>query len=114
VDCTTNTVTEPRQALVDQLTRSWVRATPGRLESMRWDPAGGVLSARGSGARRGARLVAFWPSRLHGVPRATGAGLKKLRTRPAWGGRYVLATAAGGDWSLEVAPGGLGGRPGAR
>ncbi len=104
VDCTTNTVVGPRQALVDQLSRGWVRAAPGRLEAIEWEATAGTLAARGTGARPGARLVAFWPSRLHGAPRLAGVGLQALRTRPAWGGRYVVARATGGDWSLSVAP----------
>jgi endoglycosylceramidase len=104
VDCTTNTVTGPRQALVDQLTRGWVRAAPGRLAATAWDPTTGVLTASGSAARQGTRLVAFWPARLHGAPRLEGAGLRRLRTRAAWGGLYVLGNATGGAWSLVVRP----------
>ena len=97
VDCTTNTVTGPRQALVDQLTRGWVRAAPGRLAATAWDPTTGLLTASGGGARKGTRLVAFWPARLHGAPRLEGTGLRRLRTRAAWGGLYVLGNAIGGD-----------------
>jgi len=111
VDCTTNTVTGPRQPLVDQLTRGWVRAAPGRLGAMRWDPAAGVLTAGGRGAAKNAELVAYWPARLHGTPRLEGVGLRRLRTRPAWGGLSVLARATGGDWTLRVAPAGGAGSP---
>lgn len=104
VDCTTNTVTGPRQPLVDQLTRGWVRAAPGRLHATQWEPGAGVLTASGTGAARKAQVVAYWPARLHGVPRIEGTGLRRLRTRPAWGGLYVLGTASGGDWTLRVTP----------
>jgi hypothetical protein len=63
-----------------------------------------VLSAGGSGARAGVELVAYWPARLHGAPRLEGTGLRRLRTRPAWGGLYVVASATGGDWTLRVSP----------
>ena len=112
VDCTTNAVTGPRQPLVDQLTRGWVRAAPGRLGATRWNPDAGVLSANGSGARAGVDLVAYWPARLHGTPRLQGSGLRRLRTRPAWGGLYVLARATGGDWTLRVEPAGGAASPG--
>ncbi len=41
LDCTTNTVTGPRQALLDQLDRAYVRAAPGRLAATTYDPATG-------------------------------------------------------------------------
>ena len=104
VDCTTNTVTGPRQALVDQLDARFVRAAPGRLGTTAWDPTAGRLTATGADASERTQLVAYWPARLHGTPRILGTGLRHLRTRPAWGGVYVLATATGGAWSLTVEP----------
>jgi endoglycosylceramidase len=104
VDCTTNTVTGVRQPLVDQLTRGWVRAAPGRLASTAWDPDAGVLVASGTGARRKQQLVVYWPARLHGAPAdVTVTGLRRVRVRPAWGGSFVLASATGGDWSIRAA-----------
>lgn len=103
VDCTTNTVTGVRQPLVDQLTRGWVRAAPGRLVATTWDPDAATLVAAGAGARRKQQLVAYWPARLHGAPRITATGLRRVRTRPAWGGTFILAGASGGDWTLRVA-----------
>lgn len=102
VDCTTNTVTGVRQPLVDQLTRGWVRAAPGRLASMAWDPASGVLVASGTGARRKQQLVIYWPARLHGTPEVTVTGLRQVRMRPAWGGTFILAGATGGAWSVRA------------
>jgi endoglycosylceramidase len=102
VDCPTNTVSGGRQPLIDELTRGWVRAAPGRITAMTWDASRGVLRAQGNDAAPRSKLVAFWPSRLHGSPRATGAGLERIRTQPAWGGTYIVARANGGEWSLVV------------
>lgn len=106
VDCRSNTVAGARWPLLDQLTRGWVRAAPGRLTAMRWEPATGVLVASGRDARRRQRLVAYWPARLHGVPAVARArGLRRLRTRPAWGGAFVTAAADGGGWELRLEAG---------
>jgi endoglycosylceramidase len=110
-DCTTNAVTGPRQDLVDQLTRGFVRAAPGRLGTTAWDPAAGRLTANGADAPQRTQLVAYWPARLQGAPRILGTGLRHIRTRPAWGGVYVVATATGGAWSLIVEPESGGGSP---
>jgi endoglycosylceramidase len=106
VDCTTNTVTGVRQPLVDQLTRGWVRAAPGRLAATTWDPATGVLVASGAAARRKQQLVIYWPARLHGTPEVTVTGLRQVRMRPAWGGTFILAGATGGDWSVRASSAG--------
>ena len=58
LDCATNVVHGPRQALVDQLTRAYVRAAPGRLVGTTYDPATGAFTAAGEVAPRGARVVA--------------------------------------------------------
>jgi endoglycosylceramidase len=105
LDCATNTLRGRRQALVDQLTRAYVRAAPGRLERTAYDPADGRFEAAGSGAAEGAELVAYYPARLHGEPSLAGSGLRRLRLRPAHeGGAYVLATASGGDWWIAATP----------
>lgn len=103
VDCTSNQVTGGRWPLVDQLTRGWVRAAPGHLVAMRWDPVQGVLSASGGSARRGQEMVAYWPALRYGSPAVTQVeGLRRVRVRPAWGGAFVVARARGGDWALRV------------
>jgi len=105
VDCATNTVRGPRQALVDRLTRAYVRGAPGRLVETAYDPATGAFSAAGAEAPRGVRLVAFWPARLHGVPALAGTGLRRLRTRALRGGGvYVVGETLGGAWSVSVSP----------
>ncbi|MCI3949978.1 MAG: hypothetical protein K0R11_1912 [Acidimicrobiales bacterium] len=104
VDCRTNAVSGVRQALVDQLSRGYVRAAPGRLVRTSWAPAARRLRAAGAAADRGVELVAFSP-----VPRdelrARATGLRHLRLRRApGGGTFVTARAGGGHWSLRVAP----------
>ena len=107
VDCTTNTVTGVRQDLVDQLTRAYVRAAPGRLLETTFDPDTGALIARGDEAPAGVELLAFYPSRRLGsvaVCAAT-AGLAPVRqVATAAGDTYVAATATGGSWTLALAP----------
>ncbi len=104
VDCRTNAVTGPRQALVDQLSRGYVRAAPGRLVRTSWDPTTGRLRAAGAGAGHGVELVAFAPVPRHRL-RAHATGLRHVRLRAApGGGTFVTARAAGGDWSLRVTP----------
>ena len=103
VDCTTNAVHGPRQPLVDQLTRAYVRAAPGRLDATTYDPATGAFQAAGSDAPRGAQLVAYYPARLHGEPAIASTGLRRLRVRAAaGGGTYLVGRAAGGAWSLTA------------
>jgi endoglycosylceramidase len=103
VDCATNAVTGVRQDLVDQLTRGWVRAAPGKLVELRYDPDTGLLTARGTDAPVDARLVAFYPASRHGSPTIHGEGLLQAETLPAGGGNaYITARAIGGEWRLEV------------
>jgi endoglycosylceramidase len=105
LDCATNTLRGPRQALVDQLTRAYVRAAPGRLDVTFYDPADGAFHAAGSGAPAGVDLVAYYPTRLHGRPTLAATGLRRLRIRPAGeGGSYLLAETTGGAWSLVATP----------
>jgi hypothetical protein len=90
--------------LVDQLSRGAVRAAPGRLVRTSWDPVSGRLRAAGARARHGVELVAFSPLPRHEL-RARATGLRHLRLRRApGGGTFVTARAAGGHWSLRVAP----------
>ncbi len=107
VDCTSNTVVGARQVLIDQLTRAFVRAAPGNLQQMSFDPDTGALQASGSGAPAGARLVAFYPASLHPAARASGTGLDGIAEETAPGANiYLTATASGGDWTLRVEPSG--------
>jgi endoglycosylceramidase len=103
VDCATNDVTGVRQALVDQLTRGWIRAAPGRLDALDYDPDSGRLTASGSNAPAGAQLLAFYPTSLKGSPTVESQGLDQMQHLSAPGGNiYVNARASGGNWTLEL------------
>ena len=102
VDCTTNTVTGVRQDLVDQLTRTYVRAAPGRLVSLAAGPLG-VVTAAGTDAPAGSQLLVFLPSPADAVVTSSGLTDARLAFRPDSGG-YFVARAVGGAWSLDVAP----------
>jgi endoglycosylceramidase len=103
VDCTTNTITGLRTALVAALTRAYVRAAPGRLLDTQYDPATGAFSAHGADAASGTPLLAFYPASLHGTPALTSSGLDDLQMLPAPGANlYVVGRAAGGAWMLQT------------
>lgn len=100
VDCATNEVLGVRQDLVDDLSRGYVRAAPGRLEATRYEPASGQLDAYGFEATAGNTLLAFVPYPAADV---SGAGLDELSVVQGPGNTsYITATASGGDWSLSV------------
>jgi endoglycosylceramidase len=106
VDCATNEVTGVRRALVEQLTRAYVRAAPGTLLETRYDPASGEFTARAGAAPAGARLLAFYPASVHGDPALDSDGLTDVASLPAPGGNvYLTARAAGGDWALTAVAG---------
>jgi hypothetical protein len=103
VDCTTNTITGPRTALVGQLTRAYVRAAPG-LSSTHYDPASGAFAASGNAAQPSIPLIAFYPAAQHGSPSPTSSGLDGVRVVQAPGGNvYVAGESRGGPWSISVA-----------
>jgi endoglycosylceramidase len=103
VDCRTGTVHGQRTALVDELTRGYVRAAPGRLVETSYEPATGALHASGANAGRGVTLVAWYPRRVPADAVHT-TGLRAVSVRPAGanGGVSVTATATGGTWSVDI------------
>jgi endoglycosylceramidase len=104
LDCTTNRVVGPRQALLDQLDRAYVRAAPGRLGTTSVDPATGELHASGDHARVGTALVAWYPSapsRIH-VTGSTGLRFVRVASSGTDGGSYVTGVASGPAWSVRV------------
>jgi endoglycosylceramidase len=104
VDCTTNQVVGTRDDLVEQLTRAYVRAAPGRLETSIDDPATGSFTASGT-ANGPADFVAFYPAARRGSPRLTAEGLADARAIPAPGGNaYLTGRSSGGAWSLTAEP----------
>jgi endoglycosylceramidase len=100
VRCIDNRVRGPRSALLRDLARGWVRAAPGRLTALAWDPGRRVLSARGVARRPAGPLLAFFPDR----PRVILArGLRAVRVlRGPAGAAYVSARPRGGPWRLRV------------
>lgn len=105
VDCRTNEILGVRTPLRDQLTRAYVRAAPGRLTAMHYDPSTGVATASGVDAPRGRELLAYYPASLHGAPRLSGEGLDRLRATEAPGGNvYVAARTTAASWSLRIEP----------
>jgi hypothetical protein len=72
---------------------------------MRWDDSAGRLTARGRAAEPEVELLPFYLQSRFGELVADTAGLTDLRVLQAPGGNaYVLARAAGGEWSLVLAP----------
>jgi len=113
VDCETNEVSGMRQDLFDQLTRAYVRAAPGQLIEAAYshdDKDGadaGSFRARGESAPVGSLLVVFYPVSRHGTATTASTGLDGVEILPAAGGNaYILGTAVGGDWSIEISAAG--------
>jgi endoglycosylceramidase len=105
LDCTTNRVVGPRQALLDQLDRAYVRAAPGRLLATTHDPATGELRASGDHARAGTELVAWYPSAPGKIRTTESTGLRFVHVSPSGtdGGSYVTGVATRAAWSIRVA-----------
>jgi len=103
VDCTTNTVVGLRGDLVDQLTRPLLRAAPGRVDALEYDPATGRFAATGVADGSEEELVLFYPAAKHVAPVATTTGLGEIAERAAPGGGVYISTAPlGGAWTLQV------------
>jgi endoglycosylceramidase len=105
VDCARNEVMGPRADLVAALQRPLLRAAPGPIDAVAWDPATGRLTASGHEALRGQSFFAYWPARLGGRPRIEAQGLRGVHLVAAPGGhRFVAGWARGGEWSLAIEP----------
>ena len=103
VDCRTNTVVGPRTALLEQLTRAYVRASPGRLVASAYDPGSGLFTASGRDAPERARLEAWYPTQLGSPETIAYAGLRAVRVRITRdGGAVISATTTGGAWHLVL------------
>jgi endoglycosylceramidase len=104
LDCTTNRVVGPRQELLDQLDRAYVRAAPGRLVTTAYDIVSGELRASGDHAEPGTVLVAWYPERPGriGVPSRTGLLLVHVSSSGSDGGSYITGIATRPSWSLKV------------
>jgi len=105
VDCRTNAILGERTDLVDDLTRGYLRAAPGRIGQATYDDRTGEFAASGEAAPRGAELVAFYPAAKHGAPAIEATGLSDVRTESAPGGQGLLVgRALGGVWSIVARP----------
>jgi endoglycosylceramidase len=103
VDCTSNAVTGMREDLVDQLTRAYVRAAPGRISELSYDPETGAFHVAGSEAPLGAEVVVFYPSAKHSPGVLAAEGLTAPAMHPAPGGHiYVVARTTASQWSLGI------------
>jgi endoglycosylceramidase len=91
--------------LVQQLTRAYVRAAPGRLDTSLYDPESGAFSATGGDAIAGQELFIFYPSTQHTIADVTGDGLDTIEIQPAAGGNsFIVAVTKDGAWSITVTP----------
>jgi len=105
VDCTDNSVNGLRHDLVRQLTRPALRAAPGRIDSIEYNPESGSFSASGIGAT-GGQLLIFYPASKHGQPEVNNSnGLTEIREQAGPGSNlYLIAEAIDSTWSLEISP----------
>jgi len=101
VDCATDAIRGMRAPLAGKLTRGLLRAAPGRLASLAFDPVTRVLAASGGAAARSS-FVAFLPAAAGDVPRLEGGGLDVFAWKPAPGGFYVSGYVRPGSWSLAL------------
>ena len=107
LDCRTNRITGPRRRLIADLAVAYARAAPGRVRRERYRPGSGRYRVTAGGARRGARLVVFYPLWKHGGSclRVRAGGLTRLEVRGrAGGGLLVFARARRARWSLTAEP----------
>ena len=102
VDCATNTILGMRAPLAAALSRGMLRAAPGRLASLAFDPANRVLAASGDAAAR-TSFVAWLPPGGRDAPWLDGTGIELFSWKPApGGGLYVTGVAKPGAWALSV------------
>jgi endoglycosylceramidase len=106
VDCQTNAVVGTRDALLDQLTRAYVRAAPGELVASTYNAGTGTFSASGRNAPEDAQLWTWYPARGRTPDTITFAGLRDVRVRVApAGGVHITGTTTGASWLLVVSDG---------
>lgn len=108
VDCADgrNAILGPRRELLADLARAYVRRAPGRLVRMRYEERTGLLTATGTGARRGVgTLEAFVPASAgRRSLRVRTSGLAEVSTSRHGGAGWVLQAHPRGDhWTLRVA-----------
>lgn len=85
------------------LGRAYPRAAPGHITSLVSDPDSGRFHVNADGATAGSTLVAWVPANGPGrAARPSATGLDDVVMHPVRGGHILTATAAGGDWSLDI------------
>ena len=106
VDCTDNSIVGVRDDLVDELTRGYVRAAPGRLVATTYDPTTSALIASGEAEDRGAApLLAFHPGPRADDVTVTVEGLGNPDVDELKGGGVLVrARPEGGPWEIRVEP----------
>lgn len=81
-----------------------IRAAPGRIDRVVYDPRTDAFEVTGGGETTGAELVVFYPAAKHGSPAAATSGLEELRRSPApAGGVYLHAATTERARRLQVA-----------
>jgi hypothetical protein len=82
-----------------------VRAAPGRVDNIEYEPESGVFRASGTDAP-GGDLVIFYPVAKHGRPMVVNSGgLGRIEEHEAPGDNlYLVAQAIGSSWFLEISP----------
>lgn len=105
VDCEDNTVLGPRVDLVHQLTRPALRAAPGRIDVVEYDPVSGYFRASGIEAT-GGELLVFYPISKHGQPTVSvDSGLGEVVMHSVGNDKlYLVAEVIDSTWSLELSP----------
>ena len=103
MDCSNggNEIVGMHRKLVEDIRRGYVRRAPGRLDSMTWNPARGVLKASGSGARKSdGRIEIFYPGH---AASSSGENLLGASTSRGLGpGTLITIQATDPNWSVRV------------
>jgi len=103
VDCASNRVNGLREDLVAALRRPLLRAAPGPIGHVAWDPSLDHFEANGTGAQPGRSFIVFLPSGDASGARVHTSGLLLVHRVAAPGGnRFLVGWAEGGAWEISV------------
>jgi endoglycosylceramidase len=105
VDCTTNSITAPREALRSALQRPLLRAAPAPIGRVAWDPDAARFEAEGPTADRDQTLLVFVPAARRPPEILDRTGLRSVLLTRTYGNAYfAVAWAEGGPWHLALRP----------